>query len=166
MPATWVFCNLSHPGVSQVCEGMTPVSPVLHDHASGPDSLSRRTRAANSINNLVGAGKQLWRDFEPERLGGLSIDDKRKPGRLFHRQLTRRCTLEDLIDVGGSLSKMLDKVETVVHQAAVPDELSRSVDGRQPMAGGQLDDQATSHLRESVRWNYQTAVRPSRKDVH
>jgi hypothetical protein len=51
------------------------------------------TRVA-SFDDFVGAGEDRWRDRQPERLGGVEIDDQLEPGRLRDRQIGGIGTLE------------------------------------------------------------------------
>ena len=52
----------------------------------------------------VGERKQIVRDFDPERLGGLDIDDELKPGRLQDRQIGGFGTVENFARVDAHLA--------------------------------------------------------------
>jgi hypothetical protein len=54
--------------------------------------------AAASLDDLVGTSKQRRRHGQTERLGGLEIHNQFKLGRLFDREIPRRCSLENLVD--------------------------------------------------------------------
>src|SRR3954469_16533109 len=51
------------------------------------------------IDHLVGAGKEGWRNGDPERFGGLEIDHQLEPGRLLHRQVRWFRPVEDSSDI-------------------------------------------------------------------
>jgi hypothetical protein len=52
-----------------------------------------------SFDHLVGKGKELRRNFEPERVRGLEVDDEFKLGGRLRRKLARVGALEDAIDI-------------------------------------------------------------------
>ena len=53
------------------------------------------------FDQLVGAQEEGLRDRQPERLGGLEIDDQLELRRLLDRKIGRLGTLQDSVDVGG-----------------------------------------------------------------
>src|ERR1700751_4027296 len=89
-----------------------PLSPVATQHSLpsgrypllGPDfhRLDRTSlRLAHSFNPLVGAGEQVVRHGQAQRLAGFEVEHKIVFGRRLHRQVGRLLTLEDAIDVAG-----------------------------------------------------------------
>jgi hypothetical protein len=65
------------------------------------------------LDNLVGEVEHARRDSEPERLGGLQVDDQLVFGRLLNREVGRIGAIEDTVDLERRLGKQLDTVEPV-----------------------------------------------------
>src|SRR5262245_48846623 len=73
-----------------------------HAAAAPPSSVMNARR---SFDHLVGAGEQLRRKLEAERIGSLEVHHHLELGRLLHGKIGRMSTLEDLIHVSGGPSK-------------------------------------------------------------
>jgi hypothetical protein len=71
-----------------------------------PQPRLRATTGINtSLNHLVGADEQRWRDLNPERLCGFEIEDSFILGGCLHRQVGGLGTTQDPIDISRCLSK-------------------------------------------------------------
>src|ERR1044071_2083103 len=86
-----------------------PLSPVTTQHSLpsgrspllGPDlhRLDRTSlRLAHSLDPPAGAQQERLRDREPDRLGGLQVDDELEPRRLHHWQVDGPVALKDAAD--------------------------------------------------------------------
>src|SRR5262249_30237219 len=60
-----------------------------------------RTWQYRLLDHVVGAEEDRWRDGQPERLGGLEIDDQFERGRSLDRQIGRLRPLQDPVDEVG-----------------------------------------------------------------
>src|SRR3954470_19337266 len=80
-----------------------PLSPVATQHSlpSGrysftwaglPPAGSHQLCLAHSLDHLVNDHKQLVRDGQAERLGGLEVNDQFKRPRLLDRDISRFCS--------------------------------------------------------------------------
>src|SRR5215468_10703069 len=87
-----------------------PLSPVAAQHSLpsgrysllGPDfhRLDRTSlRLAHSLDHLVGAGEQRWRNFEAKRLRRFEVDDELVLGRRLDRKVGGFFALENAIDI-------------------------------------------------------------------
>src|ERR1019366_9359214 len=70
------------------------------------------------FNHLVSADEQRWRHGQAEYLGGSEIYDELKLCRLFDRQISRICTLENAIDKISCTPVQVDEASTVRYQSA------------------------------------------------
>ena len=59
---------------------------------------------ARLLDHLIGQEEQRGGYRQPERLGGLEVDDQLELQRLLHGQLRGLGAFEDLVDVGGGAS--------------------------------------------------------------
>src|SRR6516164_7956703 len=116
-------------------------------------------RGVSSFDHLVGEREQPIGDFETERLSGLDIDYQLVLGRHLHRQVGRFLAPEDTIDVAGSATQLIDSAGAVADQAAIFDEESERIDGRQPVARRKPDNQFAMNEGQAARQNNKSAVR-------
>src|SRR6266511_5948084 len=88
-------------------------------------------RAAASVNDLIRPQEYRLRDRQPERLGGLSIDDQLELRRLLHREVSRVRPFQDLVHINGGAAIEICSVRAVAQEASSLDVFSRSKHGRQ-----------------------------------
>jgi hypothetical protein len=62
------------------------------------------------FDRLVGAGR--WH-VEPDRLGGIEIDDQFELGRLLNRKIAGLCAARDLVDIGGRASPQVGATDAI-----------------------------------------------------
>src|ERR1700737_4463682 len=90
--------------------------PNFHDcsfDASATCGLIHRSKITSLFDNLVGAGEQLRRHVDAERLGSSEIDDEIEFGWLLDRNVTGLRPAQNLIDVVSSASKQVRDVRSV-----------------------------------------------------
>src|SRR6266567_6061851 len=74
--------------------------------------------AKRSLDHFVRLQDQLLRNGQPDRLGGLQVDDELDPRRLLDGQVPGLRALEDLVYVGGCPIIMFRVALSVTHQSA------------------------------------------------
>src|SRR5262249_55526371 len=105
-----------------------------------PATARRCGGIPSSLNHIVGPQKDRRRYCDIERLRSLQIDEGVEFCRLFDRQITRLCALQNIDDVLRGLLEVARNARAKTHQAAGLDVVARGVDRRQPAIGGEIDD--------------------------
>ena len=77
----------------------------------------QRTR---SFDQFVSANEERQRHVEPERLGGLEIDNQLDLGGLLHGEISRFRSFEDSVNVEGSPAIHVDVIWAIPDQCALP----------------------------------------------
>src|SRR6266581_903418 len=108
-------------------------------------------RGSCSLEHLVRSQEERLRDREPERLGGLEVDDELKFCCLLDRQVGWFGALQNLIDVGGGKAPMLQWARTIAQQTSRVYERSTQIHRRQFGFHGQLDKLVS--VRWSIEWS-------------
>src|SRR5215471_18360532 len=117
---------------------------------------ARSGHHAVSFDYFVGQLLKRVRYFQPERLGGLQVDDKLELGRLHDRKLAWLGAVQDTADVYPHLTKRLEAVGGIASQTASPDELGPLVNRRDAMARCKRDDLILLHLKERIATHHQS----------
>src|SRR6516225_12004080 len=93
-----------------------PLSPVATQHSLpsgrypllGPDfhRLDRTSlRLAHSLDHLIGAGEQRWRNAEAKRLRRDQLHNQIEFGRLLDRKVGRFRPAQNLVDIIGEIGR-------------------------------------------------------------
>src|SRR5437764_11539271 len=102
------------------------------------------------LDDLVGPLEQRLRDGEPERFGGLEVDDQLELGGLLDGKIAGLRALEDLIHVRGRPPEQIVKVWPIGHEAAgAHDKLTLVVNRRQLVLGRKLDEAGSVHIEKT-----------------
>jgi hypothetical protein len=78
-----------------------------------PSAANQQRTCRHSFNHFVGPGKQGWRYCKAERLRSLEVDNELEFSRLGDRQVRRVGTLQNLVNVDGSLPILVDEIRSV-----------------------------------------------------
>src|SRR6516164_1533389 len=114
-----------------------PLSPVAAQHSLpsgrysllGPDfhRLDRTSlRLAHSLDRLVGAQQEGFRNLQPDRLRSGHVDEQLELGRLEDRKVRRRVALENAADIDAGLPITVRQTGAVAHQDAGGNVLARA----------------------------------------
>ena len=83
-----------------------------------------------SLDHLVGAGEDRWRNGEADRLRGPEIDDQLEGRRLLNRQVRGLFALQNPSGVNAGLAMESHGVDSIADQSAVCDESWVGIDRR------------------------------------
>src|SRR5438309_8920358 len=114
------------PGLRRIAAaGVTTTEPPGSTRSGHPPVL---------VDNVVGAGEDRWRDRQPQRLGGLEIDDQLEPSQLLDWQIGRLGAVEDLSGVNAQLARVISAARSIAYQAAGRGEIAPNIDRRNSVA--------------------------------
>src|SRR5690242_8235618 len=102
------------------------------DAARGPSTPS--------LDHLVRACEQRWRDFEAERFGGRQIDYEVELGRLLNRDFARLCPAQNPVDMVSGAPVQVRVIWSIGDETSSLDILLGDVDTRQSRAHRQHID--------------------------
>ena len=85
------------------------------------------------FDHLVGAGEQTGGQIEPERLGGLQVDDQLQPCGLLYGKVARLFTLQYAVNIGCGLPNQDLNIGAVLHEAALLDKFTPPIQHWQPV---------------------------------
>src|SRR6516164_3019084 len=103
------------------------------------------------FDQFVGAGEQLARHREAERLGGLEINRQFKLDRLLDRQVSGLRAHQDAIHIGGRASEQVGPLDSVGDKATAASELGHRINCRQTMLRSRGDDELAARIEKTVR---------------
>ena len=89
--------------------------------------MSSCSRATSSLDHLVGASEQRWRNVEPERLGRLEIEDELELGRTASPAGRPVSHPENAPGIDAGLAIGIGEARPVAHQAAGYDSFALSL---------------------------------------
>jgi hypothetical protein len=97
-------------------------------------------RPRGSPDHLIGQEEQGWGYRDPERLGGLEVEDQLEFYGLFHREIGRLGAFEDFVHVGRCASIQGYIAGAIGDEAAHLGKLHRTAHGREPVCGRKVQD--------------------------
>src|SRR5262245_38552145 len=95
-------------------------------------------RGGPSVDHLIRAQQQRWRNREAEGFGGFLVYDELELRRLLDRKVAGFGTLEDFVNVDCDAAEQSRVVWPVRHEQPGVDVFSSPADTRQTMLDGQL----------------------------
>ena len=93
-----------------------------------------------SFDHLIRSLEHAHWDGQADLFRSFQVDDKFKLRCLLHRQVGGFRSLENFVDIVSGPSEQISKVRPVRHEAALIDELSLKVNGRQAIFRGKLNN--------------------------
>src|SRR4030095_2796936 len=142
-----------------------PVDPPgllpLDTERSGEEHRTRAKRGTCgglSLNDLIRSRQERLRDGQPEGLGGLEVDGRYVFCRRLHGKFRRGCSPQNAVDIRGRLSRLIDEVGTVGHEAAGVHVKMEWIDRRQAIPRREPDNDITVQTRRTTWQNQQAAT--------
>src|SRR5215510_2406114 len=123
-----------------------------------PPPRSRGTCGDLSLDDLVCPRQQRRRDRQPERFGGLEVDDQLELGGLLDREIGGFGSSEDLVDVARGASLHLGCIDSIGHKAPWFNKHPELVDCGDSMRGGKIDDSLSMHEHKGWRRDHDPLV--------
>src|SRR5262249_60168106 len=99
----------------------------LHSYSiasSARPSSSSGTVMPSLFDDLIGKRDYVGRHLDPERAGGLEVEDEAELGRPLHRHVARLFAFQYPRRVGSHLVKLLANDRAIVHQPALAREFA------------------------------------------
>jgi hypothetical protein len=120
------------------CDGRSPsCARGASGHAAAAPSPAMNSRR---FDHLVGAAEQREREREPERPGGLQVDDELDLRGLLHGEIGRLFALEDAAGISSGKAICIGRAAPITHQTTGLDELTELVDRGDRMSDRQSCD--------------------------
>src|SRR6516164_1593035 len=87
----------------------------------GMSAKCQERTSALSLDHLVGAHEERFRNRQAQRFRRFEIDNKLDPGRLFNGKIGRLCALENLVDVVAGTAEQGREVRPVGQETSAVD---------------------------------------------
>src|SRR6516164_7894511 len=138
-------------------------------YRAGPAPYSRRSSTgwiapaclAHSLDHLIGAGEDRWRDRQTQRVRRFQVDDQLEFGRLLDRQVGGLLALENAAGVFAGYSGHRGESRTVADQTAGSGKLADKVDRGDTMSRRHRWQLSTPAVEERVVTDEQRIHTPS-----